>query len=266
MSYSPDRYSEEKRDYFDESSSNGEHWADNANGAPGSTASHAQRQRPPLTVEIAPPRAAFIAEPRSGAASPSSVNFGDYSANGGNGKTRLRPESNVNWSRFSMAMHKEKQARGQKKEKTWLDKKASNSRRWIVLGYCAALLVFAIIGGLLAWHFIRPRTTTNPEIASLGGLDGNSVTDSSSASASTSATHANAVAAGTSESSTASSAASSSTASSTAATTAAEEAVATTTKAATTATSESSSASKSAKVASTSTEARRHRRHHDHGQ
>ncbi|KAL8286626.1 hypothetical protein RQP46_004154 [Phenoliferia psychrophenolica] len=162
---------EEKHDFYADDYSQSSH-------APSSFA------RQPLTVQIAPPRAAFIAEPQSpGLHSPRSVNFGDGAGrttpSGSNGGTRLRPDSSINWSRFSMMAAKSKG----ETEKGWLEKKNSTSRRWIILGWLGALTVVCLIGGLVAWHFVRPRTTTTPEIISLGGLDGKSTSAVSSTTA-----------------------------------------------------------------------------------
>lgn len=90
MSANSHTYPDEKQDYFyDEDVSVSSHGG-----------------RPPLTIQIAPPRAALLVEPQSpGLGSPRSVNFGEGRATptGKPGGSRLRPDSSINWSRFSMA-------------------------------------------------------------------------------------------------------------------------------------------------------------------
>ncbi|KAK4698979.1 hypothetical protein P7C70_g7292, partial [Phenoliferia sp. Uapishka_3] len=117
--------------------------------------------RAPITLHI-PPRAAFIAEPNSpGVGSPRSLEFGD-SPRSRAGTPLERKKSGMDWNRFSMAA----------KRKSVVAK--GNGEKGIA--------------GLLAWHFVRPRTTTTPQILGLGGLDGQTTTTAGSTSAAVSST------------------------------------------------------------------------------
>ncbi|KAM0745813.1 hypothetical protein T439DRAFT_360963 [Meredithblackwellia eburnea MCA 4105] len=135
------------------------------------------QNHPQLTVFV-PPKAAFVSSPPPSPllASPHAAGFGDVDPKTGERSEKVKRNSEGEWRRFSMAA---KLALGDGKKKgkgetpsPWLEKRKSKSKKWLILGWVMAVVLLCCLGGLIAWHFMRPRTITTPTVLNLGDFNG----------------------------------------------------------------------------------------------
>ncbi|KAI5481484.1 hypothetical protein MNV49_004241 [Pseudohyphozyma bogoriensis] len=145
-----------------------------------------RRQAPPPRLQtFAPPKAALIEPPKSpfldGPASPQAIEFGDAQLRKPRA-TKLRPESQINWSRFSVMMGSgEKKRDGREKSSEWLKQSRGSSRRWLALGWTSVVITLLGVAGVIVWYELFHKHTYDPavvSIPSLGGLNGGSQSDS----------------------------------------------------------------------------------------
>ena len=137
-----------------------------------------------LEIPLAPPKAAFAGPPPTASPQQSAAKFGDSPASTASQKKTPIRVGSMDWSRFSVMMHRGKAEEYDRKfsdkDTTWLARKKANQRTCRRWAYFAGFLALCVLAGLLCWHFLTRNGTTEPR--TLGGSKDSGSSSSSSSS------------------------------------------------------------------------------------